>query len=408
MQPKMKLAPWLTLDEVQEFLGVRPQTIYAYVSRGLIASHPDPQNTRRSLYSAENIQNLKQKKQQGRKRETLAVNTLFGTEPSIPTAISTFAKGHLYYRGKDVIAFSENATLEETARLLWNAEITSGFSVPTRDYPPSPPERSHAFIALAAATASGHSTHGRTLKVLHAEAATLVGHLASTFGALNQPEMSVHQRLALGWGMEKEVANILRRAMVLLADHELTSSAFASRIAASNGASLPACLLTGLATFTGPLHGDATQRVKALFDEVEHSNADRVVNRYLSSALPIPGFGHHLYPDGDPRAIALLAEFAPPQEIAKFIEKVITLTGLQPNIDVVLAALVARYRLQGDAAFALFSIARSVGLLAHAMEQINTGKVIRPRGRYIGPELEASTETSFSDNAGRPCHFTRQ
>lgn len=396
MQPKTKLAPWLTLDEVQEFLGVRAQTIYAYVSRGLIASHPDPQNTRRSLYSAENIQNLKQKKQQGRKRETLAVNTLFGTEPSIPTAISTFSKGHLYYRGKDVITFSENATLEDTARLLWNAETLSGFSVPSGDYPPSPPERSHAFVALATATASGHSTHGRTFKVLHAEAATLVGHLALTFGAENHPEMLIHQRLALGWGVTEDVADILRRAMVLLADHELTSSAFAARIAASNGASLPACLLTGLATFTGPLHGDATPRVKALFDEVERANADQVVNRYLSSAIPIPGFGHHLYPDGDPRAVALLATFEPPEEIARFIDKVITLTGLLPNIDVVLAALVTRYRLLGDAAFALFSVARSVGLLAHAMEQINTGKVIRPRGRYVGPELELASNPALA------------
>jgi len=394
MQPKTKLTAWLTLDEVQEFLGVRAQTIYAYVSRGLIASHPDPQNTRRSLYSAENIQSLKQKKQQGRKRETLAVNTLFGNEPSIPTAISTFSKGHLYYRGKDVIAFAEHATLEETARLLWSAQISAGFSVPTRDYPHAAPERSHAFIALATATATGHSTHGRTARVLHAEAATLVGHLATTFGAENHPEMLIHQRLALGWGVNEEVADILRRAMVLLADHELTSSAFAARIAASNGASLPACLLTGLATFTGPLHGDATQRVKALFDEVERSSADQVVNRYLSSALPIPGFGHHLYPDGDPRAVALLAHFEPPEEIAKFIEKVITLTGLLPNIDVVLAALVTRYRLLGDAAFALFSIARSVGLLAHAMEQIGTGKVIRPRGRYVGPELELPVNSS--------------
>lgn len=396
MQPKMKQATWLTLEEVQAFLGVRAQTIYAYVSRGLIASHPDPDNTRRSLYNAENIQNLKQKKQQGRKRETLAVNTLFGTEPSIPTAISTFAKGHLYYRGKDVISFSEHATLEDTARLLWNADIARGFSVPSRDYPPYPPERTHAFVALATATATGHSTHGRTFRVLHDEAATLVGHLASTFGAQNHPEMLLHQRLALGWGMKEDGADILRRVMVLLADHELTSSAFASRIAASNGASLPACLLSGLATFTGPLHGDATPRVKALFDEVERSNADQVVNRYLASAIPIPGFGHHLYPDGDPRAVALLAVFDPPEEIARFIEKVITLTGQLPNIDVVLAALVARYRLLGDAAFALFSIARSVGLLAHTMEQINTGKVIRPRGRYVGPELELATNASAS------------
>jgi DNA-binding transcriptional MerR regulator len=81
MESKNKVATWLTLEEVQDYLGVRAQTIYAYVSRGLIASHPDPQNIRRSLYSAENIQKLKQKKQQGRKRETLAANTLLAPSP---------------------------------------------------------------------------------------------------------------------------------------------------------------------------------------------------------------------------------------------------------------------------------------------------------------------------------------
>ena len=398
MQPNMKMAPWIALDEAKAFLGVRSQTIYAYVSRGLIEAHPDPEDIRRSLYSAENVQNLSQKKQQGRKRETLAANTLFGAEPSIPTSISTFARGRLYYRGKDAIALSENATLEDTARLLWDAEIGSGFPPANKGPRPSPPERTHAFVALATATASGHSTHARIAKVLHDEAATLVGLLASTFGAENQPDMLIHQRLALGWGKKKDIADILRRAMVLLADHELTSSSFAARIAASTGASLPACLLTGLATFTGPLHGDASSRVRALLDEVERSNAEQVVNRYLSSAIPIPGFGHHLYPDGDPRAVALMAAFNPPDEIAKFIEKVIALTGLHPNIDAVLAALVTRYRLPGDAAFALFAIARSVGLLAHSMEQINVGKVIRPRGRYEGRVLEAPTGSSATES----------
>ncbi|RCO08066.1 citrate synthase, partial [Bacilli bacterium] len=99
------------------------------------------------------------------------------------------------------------------------------------------------------------------------------------------------------------------------------------------------------------------------------------------------GVEHHLERDVNPCAVGLEEESEPPQEIAKVIEKVTTLSGLYPNIDAVLAALVTRYRLQGDAAFALFSIARSVGLLAHAMEQINTCKVIRPRGRYIGPDL---------------------
>lgn len=387
------MATWMTLDEARNLLGVRAQTIYAYVSRGQIGVSPDPASSRRSLYRGEDVMNLAQKKQRGRKRETLAVNTMFGGEPSIATSISTFANGLLFYRGKDVVSLSESATLEDAARLLWRADASLGFPSGAGELPAMQPGRSRAFIALAAAAASGHSTHGRLARVLHEEAASLVGYLATALGALDREDVPLHQRLALGWGQDDDVAQLLRRAMVLLADHELTSSAFAARIAASTGASLPACLLAGLATFTGPLHGDASGRVRALFDEVERSDADRVVDRYLSSAIPIPGFGHHLYPDGDPRAVALMASFDLPDEIARFIDKVVSLTGLAPNIDVVLAALVARYRLPGDAAYALFAIARSVGLLAHSMEQLEVGKVVRPRGRYTGPALEFPAET---------------
>jgi len=177
--------------------------------------------------------------------------------------------------------------------------------------------------------------------------------------------------------------------MVLLVDHELTSSAFAARITASTGASLPACLLTGLSTLSGPLHGDASGRVQALFSEVERLGEDQVIGHYLSTGLPLAGFGHHLYPDGDPRAVALLALFEPPEAIARFIRKATELTGLQPNIDVALAALVAHHQLPADAAFGLFATARSVGLLAHSLEQLGVAQVIRPRGRYVGrmPEL---------------------
>ena len=77
--------------------------------------------------------------------------------------------------------------------------------------------------------------------------------------------------------------------------------------------------------------------------------------------------------------------FEPPEVIARFIEKVTDLTGLQPNIDVALAALVAHHRLPADAAFGLFATARSVGLLAHSLEQLGVAQVIRPRGRYVGP-----------------------
>ncbi|CAG9182602.1 citrate/2-methylcitrate synthase [Cupriavidus pinatubonensis] len=374
------MGPWISMDEACARLGVRPQTVYAYVSRGKIEVMSDPVDTRRSLYRAEDVATLAKRKQAGRKHETLATNTLFGAEPSIPTAISTFLRERLYYRGRDAVALAESATLEEAAQLLWDSTQPVNLSSSTKV---AKPGRVAAFKALAELAATGHSTHGRMTRVLHAEGQGLVGQLANAFGA--QPgQQALHMRFAQGWGLKPAGADLLRMAMVLLVDHELTSSAFSSRIAASNGASLPACLLSGLATLSGPLHGDASGRVKALFNDVERQGEDQVITHYLSTGQALAGFGHHLYPEGDPRAAALLSRFEPPPVIARFIAQATRLTGLQPNIDVALAALVIHCGLPDDAAFAMFATARSIGLLAHTLEQLGVGQVIRPRGRYVG------------------------
>jgi citrate synthase len=370
----------MSMDETCARLGVRPQTVYAYVSRGKIEVMSDPVDTRRSLYRAEDVAGLARRKQTGRTRETLVTNTLFGSEPSIPTALSTFVRERLYYRGQDAVAMASSVTLEEAARLLWAADEAVDFSSTSRV---ANPGRVSAFKTLAELAATGHSTHGRMTRVLHVEGQGLVGQLANAFGARPGRE-PLHVRFAQGWKQSPAVADLLRTAMVLLVDHELTSSAFASRIAASTGASLPACLLSGLTTLSGPLHGDASGRVKALFQELERKGEDEVLAHYLSIGMPLAGFGHHLYPDGDPRATALLARFDPPPVIARFIEKATRLTGLQPNIDVALAALVTHHGLPGDAAFGMFATARSIGLLAHSLEQLGMGQVIRPRGRYVG------------------------
>ena len=377
------MAQWISMTEACSLLGVQPQTIYAYVSRNKLEVMPDPADSRRSLYRAEDLEQLAKRKQAGRKRETLATNALFGAEPSISTALSTFHRGHPYYRGHAAVELARSATVEATAQLLWNADTLPSFSSSTL---PAhlPPGRAAAFAMLGALSASGLSTHGRMTHVLHAEAQQLVGQLANAFGARpgNQP---LHQRFAKAWKQPAPVAELMRTAMVLLVDHELTSSAFATRIAASTGASLPACLLAGLTTLSGPLHGDASGRVQALFNEVERLGADQVIAHYLSAGLPLAGFGHHLYPDGDPRGAALLALFEPPEVIQRFIDKVTQLTGLKPNIDAALAALVAHHRLPAESAFAMYATARSIGLLAHGLEQLGVSQVIRPRGRYVGP-----------------------
>lgn len=377
------MATWLSMNEACRLLDVQPQTIYAYVSRGKLEAISSEGDSRKSLYRAEDVNALAKRKQAGRKHETLATNTLFGAEPSIPTSISTFIRGHLYYRGQDAIALSQSATLEDVADLLWDAGRVVDFSCQHFEFQ-GKPGRANAFQVLANLAASGHSTHGRLKPVLLDEAQNLVGQVANAFGAQARVQEPLHLRLARGWKQPRAVADLLRVAMVLLADHELTSSAFATRIAVSTGASLPASLLAGITTLSGPLHGDASGRVRALFAEVARLGEDSVVDHYLLAGLPIAGFGHHLYPDGDPRAQALLARFEPPPDILGFIHKVTMLTGKKPNIDIALAALVMRYRLPTDAAFGLFATARSVGLMAHCLEQLGVGQVIRPRGRYVG------------------------
>ncbi|NDY92118.1 citrate synthase family protein [Ideonella livida] len=378
------MTTWLTLEDACQQLQVRPQTVYAYVSRGKIDVAPDPADSRRSFYRAEDVAALQQRKQSGRKRETVATNTLFGAEPSIPTALSSFWRGRLHYRGQDAIQLAERDTLEAVAQRLWDTARPVVLAAPGVSAP-AQPGRTAAFLVLAQRAATGHATLGRTARALHEEAQALVGHLAVALGAASSGPGEVHQRLAAAWGQPAEVADRLRQAMVLLADHEITSSAFATRIAASTGASLPACLLAGLATFSGPLHGDASGRVRALFDDVARVGGQAVLDRHLGAGLPLAGFGHPLYAEGDPRAAALLARLSPPPAIADFMARASAATGLQPNIDFALATLVATHRLPADGAFALFALARSVGLLAHGMEQLSMGQVIRPRGRYTGP-----------------------
>ena len=121
-------------------------------------------------------------------------------------------------------------------------------------------------------------------------------------------DLPVHTRLAKAW-RKPQAQDILRRTLVLLADHELNASTFAARVAASTGASLSACLLAGLATLTGPLHGGAARALSSLLDAARQTSANEAVRERLGRGEPLPAFGHPLCPRGDLRAIALMRDF---------------------------------------------------------------------------------------------------
>lgn len=373
---------WLTALEVMERLRLKPQTLYAYVSRGLIETREDSADSRRRLYRAEDVVRLEQRKLRGRRRSTIAEDAIAWGEPVLASGITTIARGKLWYRGKDAERLAETAKLEDIARLLWDCG-SQRFPTLTRPVPEGRP-LARMFTAIAARAAEDAAMAGRTRKALYLEAASVLDTLVDAVAG-GPGEGPIHLRLALAWGSDAAGADLIRRALVLLADHELNASTFAVRVTASTRASLAASVMAGLSALSGPLHGCMARRVLALMREAEREGIRQATSARLEAGSPVPGFGHPLYPDGDPRARALLAAFTPTATYEEARSTVTGLTGEEPNIDFALTALAARLRLDEDVPFQIFAAARCTGWIAHALEQNETGRLIRPRARYTGP-----------------------
>ena len=209
----------------------------------------------------------------------------------------------------------------------------------------------------------------------------------------------MHQLLAGCWKPGDEgFADLVRAALVMCADHELNVSAFAARVVASTGAHLHATVCSGLAALSGPRHGGATARAYALIaDASEAFYPHDVIAARWQRGDDLPGFGHALYPHGDPRAAELLARVralhAGSPELAA-LETIIATTeevsGQRPNIDFMLAAICHVNGLPAAPALVMFAAGRLAGWLAHALEQQAQGKLIRPRARYTGVEPNSS------------------
>jgi citrate synthase len=407
---------WLTATEALRVLGVRPQTLYANVSRSKIRAKPDPKDTRRSLYHEADVRKMARQHGGQRKATAVAAAAIEWGDPILSSSVSTVVEGRLYYRGQDAAVLAETKTLEEVALLLWAAEAATGLifesvtrlpatgaaaavTSPAGSRSASPLQR--AFLALGSRAGIDLSSHGRALTVLQAEAASVLGTLArsmldsprrgrhrcrgsSAHATRSRNKVPLHEKIASGWRRPK-AADLIRRVLVLAADHELNASTFATRVAVSTGAPLSAGVLSGLATLSGPLHGRASLGVLELVAAAQRLGTGVIVRDWLSQGRAFAGFGHPLYPLGDPRAVALLQQFALPAQYAELREAVEEAIGEQPNIDFALAALTSVYALPQEAPLVLFALGRCAGWLAHALEQVTTGHPIRPRAHYVGP-----------------------
>lgn len=360
-------------EEASSRLGISRASLYAYVSRGLIRSFSSPHDPRQRLYALDDVMALIERKARFRRPTAAAATALDWGLPVLETSITRIQDGRLYYRGHDAILWSGSATLEETALLLIGGIDPGAFALPSRLPPnlPAPPGALHAFMTGAARLLSEPAPR----EIRGAEIATILRLMAAAGSGADPQTEPLHRHLARAWGAP-QASEAIRRALVLCADHELSSSAFAVRVTASTGASLRNAVIAGLMALSGPYHGGVTERVRAFLESPSRANA--------------PSFQHKLYPEGDPRAAAILENVPLLASDATTLQAIETATGGRPSIDTALVMLERAYGLPRGAAFTLFAVGRSAGWLAHAIEQRSQAQLIRPRARYVVGEEPAS------------------
>lgn len=394
----------MTAGEAAGELGVSLPTLYSYVSRGMVRSEAAEGERRSRRYRAEDVRSLKERKERRRDPEGVAEGALRWGAPVLESGITLVDGGRLFYRGRDVEELVSEAGIEEVAALVWTGDAGLAAEIfPDSTEEPSPRVREtlrtldglspiELFQALLPVASAGDPVGydlrpagvvGTGARVLRLMAGVVGG------GGVGRTA----EALGRGWCPgEPGAAALLDAALVLCADHELPVSTFAARCVASSGATPYAVVQAGLAALGGTRHGGQVELVEAFMDEVAAAgDARKVIAGRLRRGDGIPGFGHPLYPEGDPRGAILLrltAELLPGSPAVDLsgavIEEVRELTGERPTVDLALATLARALGLPAGGAVALFAVGRTVGWIGHAIEQYASKTLIRPRARYVG------------------------
>lgn len=388
---------WITAAEATKLLDVTNQTLYAYVSRGLIRSEQVPGQPRVRRYSREDVERLRRRSEERRDPEKAAGRALQWGMPILESAISLIAEGNLYYRGHEVGSIVRARSVEETARLLW----TGSFDGPAFGRVPAAriPSRDAGLPFVARAESALPLFAARDPLAFDLRAASVVqtgwrilNHLAS-IAAGRAIEGPIESALASAWGLRgTRGETIIRAALISCADHELNVSAFTARCIASAGANPYAVVTGALCALEGARHGGVAARVDALLDELRRSRDLRAaIAERLRRGDAMDGFGHKLYGSGDPRAarvLTLVEESWGRSKELTFVRSVVSaaeeVLGERPNLDFALVATQRVLGLPPGAALTIFAIGRTMGWIAHAIEQYATGAIIRPRAKYVG------------------------
>lgn len=381
----------LSTAQVARVLGIKPQSVYAYASRGRL--HPVRVPGRRgSFYTAEEVASVRDS---GRSPDT-------GLAERIQTSITLIENDRLCYRGHDAMCLALTDSFESVCGLLWG---DSGPDFPQSsfrsDRPPPvaladvpPGARGIDRIRLGVGLDGAHGRHDPVVAAARSAMAAAVQALAPGLPLSGPLARRLWMALS-GKRFDRAKARLLEQALIVLADHELVGSTTTARVAASTRADIHGVLLAALGAFDSPLHGGAPTAVRGL---VRAGVADpaAAAAEYGRHHRPPPGFGHLVYVESDPRAEFLLRQANATLAGGRRAELVLRAghhlvdtwgeqRGWFPNVDFALAVITEALDLPLDAGETIFAIARMAGWTAHALEEYAEPPMrFRLRAVYVG------------------------
>jgi citrate synthase len=378
----------LPSEEAARRLGVKVSTLYAYVSRGLLESHPEP-GGRRSLFELSDIERLAARQRGGRKVESRLA--------TITTGVTQLGPDGPFYRGRSAPSMAAHMTYEEVAALLWQCEAEGDWTAPDLGPCALGTVSDRMLWAVVMCGAADPLRADLRPDAVQRAARRVVAALISAIDddpGGRDPAAPVAERLARqltprdGDSTATLSAAAVNAALIVMADHELATSTVAVRLAASTRADLYDALLAGLATMAGPLHGGASQQAYELLVAAERDGVPRALNDALRWNRVLPGFGHVIYKDRDPRFDTLLALAEPllSEERRELLRTMLELARAHdvpvPNCDLALAALSWGTGMPPDAGRTIFTVARIAGWTAHYQEEL-TERPLRFRARAV-------------------------
>jgi citrate synthase len=394
----------LTSNEVVERLGISKSTLYAYVSRGLIQSEPDPDSPRSRRYRSDDVNRLMNRQKMRIDPEHASSTALDWGSPVLESDISAISNQRLTYRGKDAVQLSGENSFEEVMALLWTGSLDADLPDPdgTTAYlrdellrqsrPLAKSIDPTARLQMLLPSLEQHDPRSFDFRPeVVQQAGRGIIQIATACLTGTEGHSGVARTLQAHWSPgNSEASRLIDAALVLSADHELNISTFTVRCIASAKAPVYSAITGGVSAMRGQKHGGASLQAEALVDEVSSpASAYEVLRRRLQRGESLAGFGHRLYPDGDPRGTALLEmvkesrlDDGSSRELIEAIQSAADeLQGVRPNLELALVALCRTLDLPAGSAQSLMTLGRLAGWIAHAIEEYERDQLIRPRAR---------------------------